>query len=152
MKTMLSGAIFIAALLTSSLSIGQNQVANLRGSADLNQQATPPATPKVENDDIKRKRDYPQQPPTIPHDISQYQLDKNFNACMRCHSRKLADKFQAPAISITHYMTRDGDFLAGLSPRRYYCTQCHVHQLKSQPLVENDFIDMDELRQQGARK
>lgn len=121
------------------------QIATLRGTAPLNTEVTPPSMSKVENNDLKRQRDYPQQPPTIPHDISKYQLDKNFNKCMDCHSRKFADEAQAPAVSVTHYMNRDGDFLGEVSPRRYFCTQCHVHQLESDPLIENEFIDMEKL-------
>jgi cytochrome c-type protein NapB len=121
------------------------QVSTLRGTAPLNSEAMPPIIDKVENNDLKRQRDYPQQPPTIPHDISKYQLDKNFNKCMDCHARKFADEAQAPAVSVTHYMNRDGEFLGEVSPRRYFCTQCHVHQLESEPLVENEFIDMEKL-------
>ena len=128
------------------------QVATLRGAAPLNAEPTPPIIDKVENNDLKRQRDYPQQPPTIPHDISKYQLDKNFNKCMDCHSRKLADEAQAPAVSVTHYMNRDGDFLGEVSPRRYFCTQCHVHQLESKPLVENTFVDVDELIKQSNQR
>ena len=128
------------------------QVATLRGVAPLNAEVTPPIIEMVENNDLKRQRDYPQQPPTIPHDISKYQLDKNFNKCMDCHSRKLADEAQAPAVSVTHYMNRDGDFLGEVSPRRYFCTQCHVHQLENKPLVENEFVDVDELIKQSNQR
>ena len=128
------------------------QVATLRGTAPLNAEVTPPIIEKVENNDLKRQRDYPQQPPTIPHDISKYQLDKNFNKCMDCHSRKLADEAQAPAVSVTHYMNRDGEFLGEMSPRRYFCTQCHVHQLESKPMVENEFVDVDELIKQSNQR
>ncbi len=125
------------------------QVSTLRGTAPLNAEVAPPIIEMVENNDLKRQRDYPQQPPTIPHDISKYQLDKNFNKCMDCHSRRLADEAQAPAVSVTHYMNRDGEFLGEVSPRRYFCTQCHVHQLESEPLVENTFVDVDELIKQS---
>jgi cytochrome c-type protein NapB len=128
------------------------QVSTLRGTAPLNAEVTPPIIDKVENNDLKRQRDYPQQPPTIPHDISKYQLDKNFNKCMDCHTRKFADEAQAPAVSVTHYMNRDGEFLGEVSPRRYFCTQCHVHQLESEPLVENEFVDMNKLIQQSHSK
>lgn len=126
------------------------QVSTLRGPSDLNQEPIPPRMQKTENDDIKRERAYPQQSPTIPHDISQYQLDQNFNKCMECHSRKKADESQAPAVSVTHYMNRDGEFLAELSPRRYFCTQCHVKQLDAKPLLDNQFTDMDELLNKPA--
>ena len=128
------------------------QVATLRGTAPLNAEVTPPIIEMVENNDLKRQRDYPQQPPTIPHDISKYQLDKNFNKCMDCHARKFADEAQAPAVSVTHYMNRDGEFLGEVSPRRYFCTQCHVHQLETEPLVENEFVDMEKLIRQSHKQ
>ena len=42
---------------------------------------------------------------------------------------------QAPMVSITHFMDRDGQFLASVSPRRYFCTQCHVPQHDVKPPV-----------------
>lgn len=151
MKNLAAIAATTVLAFTSLAQAADPQVATLRGTAPLNEEATPPIMEKVENNDLKRQRDYPQQPPTIPHDISKYQLDKNFNKCMDCHSRKLADEAQAPAVSVTHYMNRDGDFLGEMSPRRYFCTQCHVHQLESKPLVENEFVDVDELMKQSRK-
>ena len=48
-------------------------------------------------------------------------------------------------ISVTHYMTREGQMLADVSPRRYFCTACHVPQANTAPLVGNTFKDMSEL-------
>ncbi|UCE90692.1 MAG: nitrate reductase cytochrome c-type subunit, partial [Pseudomonadota bacterium] len=42
-------------------------------------------------------------------------------------------------ISQTHFSDRDGNDLANISARRYFCTQCHVPQVDSAPLVENTF-------------
>jgi cytochrome c-type protein NapB len=42
-------------------------------------------------------------------------------------------------------MDRDGNFLAEISPRRYFCNQCHVTQANAEPLVDNDFEDMHSL-------
>ena len=147
-------SVMLPSIVSASDAVIDNapQVSTLRGTAPLNAEVTPPIIEMVENNDLKRQRDYPQQPPTIPHDISKYQLDKNFNKCMDCHSRKLADEAQAPAVSVTHYMNRDGDFLGEVSPRRYFCTQCHVHQLENKPLVENTFVDVDELIKQSNQR
>ncbi|HET6468578.1 MAG TPA: nitrate reductase cytochrome c-type subunit, partial [Geminicoccaceae bacterium] len=57
---------------------------------------------------------------------------------------------QAPMISVTHYQDRDGNFLAAVAPRRFFCTACHVPQSPVEPLVENEFVDMDELLGAGA--
>ncbi len=64
---------------------------------------------------------------------------------MSCHSRVATGQSQAPMVSITHFMDRDGQTLATVSPRRYFCNQCHVVQTEAQPLVGNDFIDIDTL-------
>lgn len=113
--------------------------------AELNVEPDPPKISRVENDDIKRKRAYPMQPPTIPHKIDNYQVDLNANKCMSCHSRKRTEESQAPMVSVTHYMDRDGNFLADISARRYFCNQCHVVQKGVNPLLNNEFEDIDEL-------
>ena len=46
-------------------------------------------------------------------------------------------------VSITHFADRDGQFLASVSPRRYFCTQCHVPQHNVRLPVQNDFVDID---------
>lgn len=105
----------------------------------------PPAAPmaRVENVDLRRERGWPEQPPTIPHSIDGYQVDINSNRCMVCHSRAGAERFQAPMVSVTHFMDRDGQVLAQISARRWFCTQCHVVQTDARVLVGNDFVDVD---------
>jgi cytochrome c-type protein NapB len=46
-------------------------------------------------------------------------------------------------VSITHFMDRDGQVLAAVSSRRYFCLLCHVPQTDARTLVGNDFIDVD---------
>ncbi len=92
------------------------------------------------------------QPPVIPHKIEGYQLDKNANRCMMCHARTRTQESQAPMVSVTHFMDRDGNFLAELSPRRYFCMQCHVPQADAKPLIDNKFIDVDTMLNQPANK
>ena len=110
---------------------------------------TPLAMAEVENFDIRRGRAYPMQPPTIPHSIDGYQVDLNSNRCMLCHARSTAAQFQAPEVSVTHYMDRDDQFLAEISPRRYFCVQCHVVQTDAKLLVENGFRDIDQVLASG---
>ena len=105
----------------------------------------PPPLQNSDNSDVRRSRNYAMQPPVIPHKIDGYQLDKNANRCMFCHSRSRTQQSQAPMISVTHFIGRDGNFLAELSPRRYFCLQCHVPQVPQDPLIENRFIDVDQL-------
>ncbi|VVN77692.1 nitrate reductase cytochrome c-type subunit [Pseudomonas fluorescens] len=112
-------------------------------------QPTPPIA-NDENKDLKRERNYPDQPPTIPHTIRGYHIDKNSNKCLSCHSRANSARSQAPMVSITHYMDRDGQALAAVSPRRYFCNQCHVPQKEVAPLVGNSFENIDKVLQDEA--
>jgi cytochrome c-type protein NapB len=130
-----------------------DQIDAIRRGAPVNQEIEPPLMARVENTDIKRNRAYPMQPPTIPHSIDNYQIDKNSNRCLLCHSRANADKFQAPPVSVTHYMDRNDQFLATISPRRYFCNQCHVVQTDAKTLVANNFKDIDTiLSEENAKK
>ena len=125
----------------------------MRGATAIADEPKPPALGNPENKDIRRERSYSMQPPTIPHKIDNYQVDKNVNMCLNCHSRGRAPLTQAVAVSVSHYMDRDGNFLAEISPRRYFCEQCHVAQFDAKPLVENRFEDVDEVvRRAIARK
>ncbi len=135
---------FSLLLLTLAAGALAQNIATTRDAA-LDRQPDPPRMAAVENKDIKRKRAYPMQPPTIPHKIDNYQVDINANKCMSCHSRKLSEDSQAPMVSVTHYMDRDGNFLADISARRYFCNQCHVVQHEVKPTLENQFEDVDTL-------
>ena len=119
----------------------------LRAGGTLTQELPAPPIAEEENKDLKRERNYPEQPPTIPHSIRGYHIDKNSNKCLSCHSRANSALTQAPMISITHYMDRDGQALAAVSPRRYFCNQCHVPQQDVKPLINNSFKNIDQVLQ-----
>ncbi|MGX9462338.1 nitrate reductase cytochrome c-type subunit [Shewanella sp. A14] len=125
-------------------SVPEEKIDTLR-LAPINVEPTPPAMQAVINTDVKQVRNYPMQPPVIPHKIDGYQIDLKVNKCIQCHARTSTGHSQAPMVSVTHYMDRDNNFLAELSPRRYFCTQCHAPQLDAKLLVENDFVDIDHL-------
>ena len=118
-----------------------------RPGGTLTQSMPAPPIANDENKDLKRERNYPDQPPTIPHSIRGYQIDKNGNKCLSCHSRANSARSQATMISITHYMDRDGQALAAVSPRRYFCNQCHVPQQDVKPLINNSFKNIDQVLQ-----
>lgn len=123
---------------------------NMRGPTPLAQTVKPAPMVNPDNSDVKRVRNYAMQPPVIPHKIEGYQIDKGANRCMMCHARTRTQESQAPMISVTHFQNRDGNFLAELSPRRYFCLQCHVPQADLKPLVENTFKDVDTMLNQPA--
>ena len=133
----------VLALGIAAGSLAQN-IATTRN-APLDVELKPAELARVDNSDVRRKRAYPMQPPTIPHKVNQYQVDLNANKCVSCHSRRRSQDSQAPMVSVTHYQDRDGNFLADISARRYFCLQCHVTQDDVKPLLANEFVDIDEI-------
>lgn len=133
-----------AAMLTAGAALAQ-MVPPLTGPVPFAEPVPADPLPKWIVDDVRKMRAYPEQPPVIPHSIEGYQLSVNANRCLSCHKREFTQGSGAPMISVTHYMTREGQMLADVSPRRYFCTACHVPQADTAPLVENTFIDMSEL-------
>lgn len=133
----------VAALVTTIAAVSQDlPVPPLYGAEEPMELTPAPPFPRWIVDDVRRMRAYPEQPPVIPHSIEGYQVTLNANRCMSCHSRQFVEGSGAPMISITHFMDREGQMLAGVSPRRYFCNTCHVPQADVPPLVENTFTDM----------
>ncbi|HEX5213040.1 MAG TPA: nitrate reductase cytochrome c-type subunit [Pseudolabrys sp.] len=139
--------LIVAAVLAGILSsaVAAETFSALRGSTPLNQEAAPPALVPQINTSVREPRSYPEQPPVIPHSIEGYEISTNANKCLSCHARTRVHESQAPMVSITHFFDRDGQVLASISPRRYFCTECHVPQHNVHPPVDNDFVDIDSL-------
>ena len=135
--------LFCCSMLSAFAQVGDGHPLGLRGSAPLDKEAAAPLMPKMVNDDVRRGRAFAMQPPVIPHQIENYQVDRNFNKCMTRHGRDRVLDSQAPMVSVTHFMDRDGNFRSEISPRRYFCTQCHVPQMDVKAPVENTFIDAE---------
>ena len=113
----------------------------LRGPVPLTEEPKAPPFPRIVNDDQRKMRNYPMQPPLIPHQIDNYQLDLRFNKCMDCHGRARTQESGAPMVSVTHFTDREGNSLGEISPRRYFCTACHVVQTDARVPVKNTFVD-----------
>ncbi|MDH2999734.1 diacylglycerol kinase [Chelonobacter oris] len=82
---------------------------------------------------------YVNQPPMVPHSTKNYQVTKNTNQCLACHSVQASRTTGATRISPTHFVSRDGVVSGEVSPRRYFCLQCHVSQADVKPIIENQF-------------
>lgn len=85
------------------------------------------------------ERAYRQQPPLIPHRVEGYQITTENNACTGCHDWPGNTRVNAPKISETHYVDRQGVRLDKIAGTRYFCQQCHVPQADAKPLVGNIF-------------
>ena len=121
-----------------------------RGPVPVPQLTEPPLLGNAVNDDVRRPRNYDMQPPTIPHRVDGYQIDKNFNKCLDCHARAKTEVSQAVPVSATHYIDRSGKVLPQISTRRYFCMQCHVAQDAVLPLVGNSFENVDQLSKKAT--
>lgn len=151
MKTIIAAVIAGAMVLVSGAIYAQSVqtvpqiVPRVTGAAQPMSEVPAPPFPRPVTDDKRVMRNYPEQPPVIPHSIENYQLTLRANRCLECHRREYTEGSGAPMISVTHFMDRDGQMLADVTPRRYFCTACHVPQTDARPLVPNTFTDMKEL-------
>lgn len=137
--------VLLAASVLAAAAWAAEPVATLRGGIPATAEPKAPRMTGFEDSDRRRVRSYPEQPPVIPHDIEGYRIDLRSNKCLSCHARARTGETGAPMISITHFMDRDNQFRAAVTPRRYFCNQCHVAQRDVKLLVENDFVDIDSL-------
>ena len=132
-------AFFALAVCLSFCSIGYSQeVKTLRGKTPI-PETNPADTYRMERHDHILPRNHPWQPPIIPHVVKGYQITRNVNTCMTCHSKKASRESGATPVGKSHYQDRDGKELATVSARRYFCLQCHAPQFDAEALVPNTF-------------
>ena len=135
MKKPIVLSVLVPLTLVGSLAVAQS-VTSLRG-AEVDE---PVAIDKVHKTmEGRMQRNYRQQPPLIPHSIQQYQIDLRTNQCLACHDWTKAGERNAPTLSMTHYLDRDGRESDQIAGTRYFCSQCHVPQADVPALVENVF-------------
>ena len=126
-----------ASLSLAGLAIAQSAgVSALRGAAVDDPVHLDKIHPQAEG---RMQRNYRQQPPLIPHSIAQYQIDLRTNQCLTCHDWTNAGERNAPTLSMTHYLDRNGRELDHIAGTRYFCNQCHVPQVDAPELVDNVF-------------
>lgn len=149
MRVLLSGllsSLLLCGVVVANDYVSNGGVASLRGDTELNTQSSAAGLKSVVEQDKPYDADYVFQPPLIPHQIRHYEMSLNANKCLSCHSWKNARESGATKISVTHYEARDGQVLADVSPRRYFCLQCHVPQNEAAPLIENEYERVESLR------
>ncbi|MDD5717919.1 MAG: nitrate reductase cytochrome c-type subunit [Sulfuricurvum sp.] len=87
-------------------------------------------------------RTYDNQPPMIPHDISELPIiTQEENTCMSCHMPDVAPSVGAIAIPKTHLtnLRKMEDLKGEMYQGRWFCTQCHAPQAELDPAVMNKF-------------
>ena len=136
-KTILTTIALVAAVFAVQGFAGG--VTSLRGDVDLTKTNSAPSTGRLVTKQGGIERTFEQQPPLIPHKMDKSEINLKVNGCMKCHSKENFEKEKAPEIGETHYKDAEGKVLDTISMRRYFCTQCHVPQIKSDALVDNTF-------------
>ena len=131
----------LLAAMTPTLSTAQEKIAvvqSLRGT-DIDTSDAESEAFRNQKDRAPIPRDFIQQPPLIPHTVRDYQISVRFNKCLDCHAWSRYKETGATKVSLTHFKDREGTEHANISPRRYFCMQCHVPQTDAKPLVANTF-------------
>lgn len=116
----------------------QEAPVSLRGDVELDQSGHAHEL-RDQNVGQRFQRAYRQQPPLIPHRIEKYQINIKVNQCLRCHDWPFNVEEGAPKVSETHYISREGVALDRVAASRWFCTQCHVPQVRARALVPNTF-------------
>lgn len=88
-------------------------------------------------------RDFPQQPPRIPHGIADFlPITASENACIDCHAVAEKEPGEPTPIPASHYEDlrnapgKRGDTVVGA---RYLCVSCHISPGDNPPPVGNSF-------------
>lgn len=130
--------VFALACFALGTAFSQEAIKPIRGQVPI-PETNPSDTYRMERHDRIVRRSHKWQPPIIPHNIKGYQITKNVNTCMTCHSRKSSKEAGATPVGKSHYLDRDGKEHPNISARRYFCLQCHAPQFDAEPLVDNTF-------------
>lgn len=138
MIALMAALLSASALLHAEVYPGTNVEVVKKGLENAHE-ATPPAFKNDIKDEGVQPRDMLFAPPVVPHSIKGMQVSKNTNRCLECHNPQAAEFTGATTPSKTHYYDRAGKLGAEISPRRYFCLQCHVPQKNVKPIVGQTF-------------
>jgi len=82
-------------------------------------------------------REYLDAPPLVPHDVTEFEITKEANACLSCHETgvSLSDGHVATKIPRSHYTDIPTGIVSDtLHNLRYNCRICHLPQSTEAPL------------------
>ena len=129
-------------------------VGSLRGSDAATQDLAPVVRTQLgKKPGLQQKivRTFDGQPPLIPPATETFdEVTVEENQCLDCHSAETYVKKNAPKISDSHFVGREGQKLASTDQRRHSCTLCHVPQFDAPPLVGNSFVGAPPKKQPAA--
>ncbi len=120
------------------------KVASLRGTHALESLSIAPAKLKWIKKGVEFERSFDDQPPVVPHKTESMPVNLKQNKCLSCHSDANYKEEESPKMSSSHFFTREDKRLSEMSPRRYFCLQCHVPQADKESLIGSTFVNLDE--------
>lgn len=144
--SLLFGVLFAGVVIAATETPRVEPVESLRGDVPISDLDAAPGLKFIPKSQNPIARNYINQPPLIPHSIAGFQINLSNNACLQCHDVN-SQVTGALKIPPTHYLTRDNKLLKQVSPRRYFCLQCHVVQADAPALVGNDFTPVTKAAQ-----
>ncbi len=125
--------------LQTSLVSAADPVYSLRGQIDMDELSEMIPNHRAMAVDGGIAVEFEDQPPLIPHNIDKTRITLNENSCLSCHSKKNSKETNAVRPPKSHYRDREDNKVKKISTGRYFCTQCHVTQAYTKPLIGNDF-------------
>lgn len=132
-------SIFLVVFIPFSSSLVAEPVYSLRGIIGLDELSEMIPNRRSMAVDGGFSVSYEDQPPMIPHGIDKTRITLNENSCLSCHGKEYSKEENAARPPKSHYRTREGEKLSQISTGRYFCTQCHVPQAYTKPLIGNYF-------------
>ncbi len=129
----------LAGLILHTSTAMADPVYSLRGLVDVDEESEMIPNRRSMAVDGGINVNYEDQPPMVPHNIDKTRITLHENSCLGCHSKANSKITNAVRPPKSHYRTRGGNKLQQISTGRYFCTQCHVPQAYTEPLVDNDF-------------
>ncbi len=142
--TMIGGLALTFAMFLLQAPASAENVVSLRGDNGIPANISAPKLFKTEEPEKLFARAYKGAPPLIPHvvdyDEKKYRITIKKNGCLDCHDKSVTDKPKTPKANKGHYTSPNGVIAEVIFKTRYYCAQCHVPQLQTEPLVGNSFV------------
>jgi len=139
-QVILIAHVLVTGLVLQSINVLAGEpIYSLRGLVDIDEESEMIPNRRSMAVDGGIEVNFEDQPPVIPHNIDRTRITLHENSCLGCHSKanqKITNAVRPPR---SHFRTREGDKLREISTGRYFCTQCHVSQAYTDPLVGNTF-------------
>jgi nitrate reductase cytochrome c-type subunit len=138
--------LFAGALFAQQIGGPGRDAPRLKGPEPFTRETPAPPMQRQVTDDVRRRRNYPDQPPLIPHSIEGYALDLNANKCLSCRARKFTEQSQAPMDKIARKMQASkevwGHIFGSIDTRdKFLALRKHLAEREWERMKANDSLE-----------